>query len=403
MPSKAVSTVASVSALGTAHLPRRRRVGDVQRGGRRGRRRRAVRVGRRRRVRGRRAIPPPAMTGSAAAATSQVSGPRSRVPVSRLSVVELGGHDVLQESAATSRGRPAGGRQPGSDAPQSSRAARRRVLGLLPSLDPSCPARPAIFRSRSVQLLAGTVQPDARGVGGDVEDGRDLGAASAAPTPTGGAARRRRERDERRDLVGVGGVGPSVSGVGWSGGQRRLRSRGRPAWRRADRSALRRQLRATPYAQGSGSSGQVARPGASRPAGSRRGRPRRSPDRYAGPGSAAAARSARRAPPRSGSRLTLVHASSLTQPSRVRRFTVARSGSRTVADGATPDRATDLDRRPETPTRPPPERPGPADAGAVLVRLGDSEVHAAHAAHAAVAAAHGRQPSPACRRRRPRW
>ena len=206
---------------------------------------------------------------TAAAATSQVSGPRLRVPVSRVSVVSSVAHDVLQESGHPC-GRPAGGRRPGR--PRAARAQLRRRLvvghGSSPLSTPHV-RHAAVDLSQLVpQLLAGPVQPDARGVGGDVEDGRDLGRRQLLPAPTGGAARRRRGRS----AASASARSPSrSSGAGATSGGR---VDGRRSWRppaaaggpTARRCAGSCGRRRTPTA--------AARPAvvarASRPAGSRR-------------------------------------------------------------------------------------------------------------------------------------
>ena len=194
-------------------------------------------------------------------------------------------------------GRPGAARRRGR--PRAAVPAARRRSRRPPALStPHVRTRPDIFPQRRAQLLAGPVQPDAGRVGGDAEDRRDLGRASAAPTPTAAAARRRRAaappaprrrgssvrlraghrrrrrvegRDPRGDaLLAAGaalGVGEAVAG-----------------------DAVRPRQRRPPAAR---------RTAASRPAACRRGRRRRWPRRYVGPGTAAAARSARERPPRS--------------------------------------------------------------------------------------------------------
>ena len=211
---------------------------------------------------------------------------------------------VSSRSRATRVGSAGGREEAGSAARSRSRSSGSRsqsvVHGLLPSLDSSCPARRldlsqlarSFSRARCSRMLA------AFGVMSRTARSRP---ASAAPRPTAAAARRPRAAAPPSPRLEPGSS-PSHRV------RRRLRAAGRRAailaatrcWRRAPRSALARQLRATPYAHGSGSRRQLVAAAASRPAGSRRARRPRSRGRYGAPGTAAAARSAQARSPRSG-------------------------------------------------------------------------------------------------------
>ena len=148
------------------------------------------------------------------------------------------------------------------------------------------------------QPLAGPVQPDARGVRGDVEDGGDLAGRQLLPRP-------------QAEQLGVLGRSASIASASAVVAARRGRARSRRAGRR------RRSSR--PGAPGGGRCARRSRgscgprrtptaaprparrrAGASRPAACRRVRRRPWPGRYGGPGTAAAARSAPAPAPRNG-------------------------------------------------------------------------------------------------------
>ena len=203
------------------------------------------------------------MITAAAAATSQVSGLRPWVPVSRDSVSSVVvAHGVLQESGHPRAGRPAAGRRPGrprAGAP-AARRRRARVTGSSLLSTPHVRHAPSIFRSCSRELLPGPVQPDARRVRRDVEDGRDLAGRQLLPRPqaeqlgvVGPQPRQRLGQRRRRPLAGAGHrLGGRVD--------RPRSARPAAAAGAPPRSALARQLRATPYAHGSASSGHLVEP-----------------------------------------------------------------------------------------------------------------------------------------------
>ena len=97
--------------------------------------------------------------------------------------------------------------------------------------------------------LAGPVQPDARRVGADVQHGRRSRRASAAPRPTGAAARPPRVAAVERPATRSSGS--SRAGRVAAGGSTAVIRAASRRCRRAPRSALARQSRATPYAHGS--------------------------------------------------------------------------------------------------------------------------------------------------------
>ena len=158
------------------------------------RRRRVLRGGgRRARRRPRQAkTPTPAITRTAAAATSQVSGVRRRGLAGRGGGVDVVAHGVLQESGHLRRaaGRQRGGGVARTEPVEQLGRPRGHRSSRLLSFDSSCPAAVAGLSQLVPELLPRPVQPDARRVGRDVEDGSRSRRASAAPTPTGGAARR---------------------------------------------------------------------------------------------------------------------------------------------------------------------------------------------------------------------